>query len=518
MDVQVAVVGGGPVGVGLAIDLGQRGIRTVVFEKSGSLSIIPKGQNLTQRTGEHFQAWGVYDRMKEAVRIPDSFGSGGVTVYGTLLGDHYYNWLDRRDVRSFYAADSLRLPQYDTETVLRRRVSDLEDVDLHLSHEVKDLTIGDTGAELQVTDGDGGPHVVRAQYVVGCDGARSIVREKAGLPLSFKSHFRRMVLAVFRSDELHELLKRFPGKSYFNALAPEKEGYWQFFGRVEFGTWFFHTTVPEDSTLENFDLGEHLAKAVGQEIAFSIKYLGFWNLRTAIADNYRNGCIFIAGDAAHSHPPYGGYGLNNGLEDARNLAWKLEARIRGWGSEALLDSYSAERHPAIDSTAEDFIGRMIADDREFVRSFDPERDKSAFLAEWSRRARSTKQDVGEYCPNYGGSPIILGGSGRSSAVGKHSHEARPGFLLTPKAGVMELLDDGFNLVCIGEQPQAARALAEEAAALGVPLTIVPMDHDTETVRWGAPIILVRPDRYVAFAGDGATLDVANILRTAIGCT
>ena len=516
MHTQVAIVGGGPVGLGLAIDLGQRGIDVAVFEATETIHNIPKGQNLSQRTGEHFLAWGIYEQMKKAVRIPASFGTSGVTTYNTLLGEYHYNWLDRKHVRQFYAADSIRLPQYDTERLLRKRASEFENVEVHYGHTVECLAMDDAGPVLEVDDGSGAKRLVRATFVVGCDGARSVVRECAGITRSFRSHFRRMVLALFRSEELNDLLERFPKKSYFNALAPEKEGYWQFFGRVEFGSWFFHTPVPVDSTLENFDLGIHLTRAVGKEINFETEYLGFWNLRTAIADSYRRGKVFIAGDAAHSHPPYGGYGLNNGLEDVRNLAWKLEASLRGWGSEALLDSYTDERHPVFDSTADDFIGRMISDDSEFVRKFDPGKDREAFEAEWSRRAESTKRDIGEYCPNYGGSPIVVGGSGRSSAVGRHEHKAVPGFLLTPQSNVMDKLGPGFSLVTVGSQPRLEREFAAEASVLGMPLEIVKLACNSETERWESRAILVRPDRFVAHVGGKADLNAAKILRTAIG--
>ncbi|MCI5076947.1 FAD-dependent monooxygenase [Oricola sp.] len=511
---QVAIVGGGPVGLGLAIDLGQRGIDVVVLEKYKTIHRIPKGQNLTQRTGEHFQAWGIYEAMKQAVRIPSQFGTGGLTAYGTLLGEYHYDWLIRSDVRSFYAADNLRLPQYDLEGTLRERVAMLDNVETRYGDTVEAIRDAGDGVVLQVANGTDGTRELRAEYVIGCDGARSMVRESAKLPQSLKSHFRRMVLAVFRSDELNTLLERYPGKSYFNVLSPEKEGYWQFFGRVELGTWFFHTTVPEDSTVETIDLGAHLAKAIGQEIAFETEYLGFWDLRIAIADTYRNDRIFIAGDAAHSHPPYGGYGVNNGFEDVRNLAWKLEARLKGYGTEALLDSYSTERQPVFTSTADDFIVRMIESDRDFVAQFTPDTDRAAFEAEWARRAELTKRDVDHYCPNYAGSPVVTGGTGSSSAVGAHLHSARPGFLLPPKDDVTERLGSGFNLVTVGDQADAVAAFRSEADRLGIPLNVVEMPATDGTTAWDASLILLRPDRFVAACG--ADLDAADVLGRAIG--
>ena len=146
------------------------------------------------------------------------------------------------------------------------------------------------------------------------------------------------------------MLKRYPGKSYYNVLHPALKGYWKFFGRVDLGnTWFFHAPVPPGTTADNFDFRAYLHEAVGAEFDVEFEHIGYWDLRFALADAYRVGRMFIAGDAAHSHPPYGGYGVNSGLEDARNLGWKLAAVMQGWGDEALLDSYDAERRPVFQS-------------------------------------------------------------------------------------------------------------------------------------------------------------------------
>lgn len=509
---EVAIVGGGPVGLGLAIDLGQRGINVVVFEKHDTIQRIPKGQNLTQRTGEHFQAWGIYERVRDAIRLPPKYGTGGVTAYGSLLGEYHYGWLMRSDVQQYYAASNMRIPQYDLEAVLRERAAELDTVTVHFNHRVERVEQSQDGVRLDVTDETGEIRQISALYAVGCDGARSLVRESAGLTQSLRSHQRRMVLAVFRSDDLLSILERFPGKSYFNAVSPDKEGYWQFFGRVDLGRWFFHTPVPEDATEETLDLSHHLARAVGREIEFETEYLGFWDLRIAIADNYRNGRIFIAGDAAHSHPPYGGFGVNNGFEDIRNLAWKLEASLRGWGSDALLDSYSGERQPVFDSTADDFIAQLIESDRAFVAEYSPEKDRAAFEEEWAKRAELTKRDVDQYCPNYSGSPIVTGGTGETSAVGEHHHTARPGYLLSPKDDVTERLGSHFNLVSVGSHPDAVKAFRTRAEDLGIPIDVVEMPATAETREWKADLILLRPDRYIAACGTGP--EDADALATA----
>ena len=274
--------------------------------------------------------------------------------------------------------------------------------------------------------------------------------------------------------------------------------------------------MPVETTPETVKLGARLEKAIGKEIAFQQQYLGFWDLRIAMADNYRLGNVFIAGDAAHSHPPYGGYGVNTGFEDARNLSWKLAATLEGWGSEALLDSYSAEREPVFRSTADDFIARMIEEDRAFLEDFDPDRDLKAFETAWSGRAVSTKRDVEGYFPNYRGSPIVLGEGGSPSATGEHSHRARPGRYLPPKEDVISRLGSGFALVTVGDSGTVGPRFDEAANLLGVPLDLVSMPNTRATNEWESSVLLVRPDRFVAYAGSDRDIDAEEVLAVAVG--
>jgi len=138
-----------------------------------------------------------------------------------------------------------------------------------------------------------------------------------------------MVLIVFRSRQFHEeLKKRYPERSTYRAMHPDLHGYWKFFGRIDVGEgFFFHAPVPKDTDRNNFDFLGLLHEAAGFKFAAEFEHVGFWDLRVAVAEKYQVGRVFIAGDAAHSHPPYGGFGLNNGLEDVVNLAWKLAANL-----------------------------------------------------------------------------------------------------------------------------------------------------------------------------------------------
>jgi 4-hydroxyisophthalate hydroxylase len=522
-DAEVVIVGGGPVGMGLAIELGQRGVHCVLVERYREPQPIPKGQNLTQRTMEHFHFWGAEAALRAARTIPPSYGIGGLTAYGTLLGPYSYDWLQRDLVQSFYYTANERLPQYATEAVLRRRAAELPAVELIYGWDAQETQQNDAGVTVTLRERGGeGRGVVHAIYAVGCDGSRSRVREQAGLRQTRTDHDRLMVLLVFHSEQLHELLSRYPGKSYYNVLQPELEGYWKFFGRVDLGTtWFFHAPVPPGTTAENLDFRAYLHEAVGEAFDVEFEHIGFWDLRFAIADAYRAGNVFIAGDAAHSHPPYGGYGVNTGLEDARNLGWKLAAVLRRWAGADLLDSYDAERRAVFASTAREFIAKSIETDREFLQTYDPAVGRAPFERAWQGRAEGAVGEVNAFEPHYEGSPVVSLGDGArgavSSAVGSHRFEARAGHHLAPAVmvsgrNVYEALGPGFTLLALDGDTNAVQTFERVAADLHLPLSVLEDPGQGETARYGARLVLVRPDQFVAWTSASPTLGVDEARR------
>ena len=497
----ILISGGGPVGLGLAIELGQRDVRVAVVEQNDTPPRIPKGQNLTQRTMEHMRAWGVEDAIRAAKTIPKGYGIGGLTAYGTLLSGYHYDWFKRDAVDQFYSAGNERLPQYKTEAVLRARVADLSSVDVFYGWKTTQIAQNADGTTLTATNGEESM-TLEGSYLVGCDGAHSLVRRTAGITETREDHDRLMALIVFSSPAFFRLVEPFRDKQFYNVLHPDNDGYWMFFGMVEWGkSFFFHAPVPTDIDRVAFDFKAFLHKAVGQDFELDLDYVGYWDLRITTADAYRKDRIFIAGDAAHSHPPYGGYGINTGFEDARNLGWKLAADIQGWGGARLLDSYEAERRPVFLSTARDFIGRFIEDDRAFVRTFHPDKDLAAFEAAWAKRAEGgSTAGIASFAPHYEGSPSVTGGSGgMPSAIGDHSMTARAGHHLPPIP-----LSNGEPITNhIG--PGFVRfSKAPDPSCLPIPLT-----DD------GPQFIVVRPDGIVAGLA-GSTQEVDAILARALG--
>ena len=518
-------MGGGPVGVGLAVDLGLRGISCTLVERRVGMHKIPKGQNLAQRTLEHFYFWGCVDELRAQRLLPPEVPVSGVTAYKSLMSEHWHAFVGREAVNEFYFQKNDRLPQYLLENVLRRKMASLPVVEAHFGWAAQSVEQDGAGVRVAIAHeaGDGAQAVLEADYVVGCDGGHSIVREQAGIPREGADFDQVMMLAVFRSRELSEGLERFPIQSTYRVLHPDLNGYWQFFGRIDPQEgWFFHAPVPSDTTRDNFDFAALLHKVAGFTFACAFDHVGFWDLRVAVAERYRAGRILIAGDAAHSHPPYGGFGLNNGLEDVANLGWKLAARLEGWGGEELLNSYDEERRPVFKEIGDEFIAARIAWEGELINRHDPEREPEAFARSWAELKTGSGPIVLNYEPNYEGSPVLFGPrNGVSRARGDYMFRARAGHHLAPRVlssgrNVFEELGEGFALLAFGVEDAAVTPFRSAARARHIPLKVIRDTYAGGREDYAARLVLVRPDQYVVWTSDTAPVDADAVMRRVAG--
>ncbi len=522
-DPRVVVVGGGPVGLALAVELGLRGISCTAIERRTEPHRIPKGQNLTQRTLDIFYSWGIADELRSRRLIRPGYPGNSIVAYGDLMGEHWFSGVYRTAVDRHYFQRSERLPQYLTEQVLRERLETLPHVSVRTGWSAEAIRRSEHGVTVEIAERDGGRReTIEADYAVGCDGSRSLIRESVGLVSSGTDYEQTMVLAVFRSTALSERLKRFPPAYIYRVVHGDLKGYWRFFGRIdEHEGWFFHAPV---GGMERSEEGVRalLREAAGFEFACGFDHIGYWDLRVSIADRFREGRVFIAGDAAHSHPPYGGYGLNTGFEDAVNLGWKLAAVLQGWGGEALLDSYSGERQAVAADTAREFIDSRIAADRELFDRIHPEGDADEFAEGWDAYARAGNAHLNSYAPHYEGSTVIEGPPGAATgASGALTEKARPGHYLPPwrltsGRNVFEELGRGFTVVALNAGNDAVARFERAAARRSVPFTAVRDPSPDGPGRYGARLVLVRPDAYVAWIGDAAPEDADPILAKATG--
>lgn len=507
IETDVVVVGGGPVGLAMATSLGLRGVACVVIERHLDVGTIPKGQNLSQRSMELLYSWGCADTVRRSRVISRDIRIGGVTVYGDFTSPYWYLPEPRDSVKEFYFQENERLPQYILETILRQRIGSLSTVSALFGHTAIDVLSNGSGADVEIRANDTpfNQDIVRGKYVVGCDGSRSLVRSKLGIHQDDRDLNRTMALIVFRSRALHHVLENYPLRTTYRIVKPGLGGLSHFFGRVDDREcWFYHGPISR-SLMKGTDYAScYLQNAVGVEIDVDVEYAGEWECRIEVAESYQKGNTFIAGDAAHSHPPYGAYGLNTGLEDVANLSWKMVAMLEGWGGRRLLDSYDSERRAVFAETAE-VISEGIEEERRFVEKYRPDNDLGGFLRVWGHSgmgdpARST------YVPHYDGSPVMCAGSGDKPGVrGIHKHEARvgyhlsPGRLLTGK-DVFEVLGPGFTLLVGDEGHEGISDFQQAAALFRVPLGVLVVDSDMMRNYYGAEMVLVRPDQYVAWVG------------------
>lgn len=517
----VMIVGGGPVGLGLAIELGQRDIECLLVERRTGSHTIPKGQNLTNRTLEHFRAWHCAAELRAAREMPADYPSGGITAYDSLLGTYWFHSSDGLGrgevVKALFSEAPDRLPQYRTEQVLRDRLADLPSVTMVAGCSLESYIDHGRHVESTIVAGEN-RKIVRSSFLVGCDGSRSTVRSQANIGSISDDLGARMVLCVFRSQDFEDIVSRFPPCTMMRVLIPHSDGHWRFFGRVgPDATWFFHAPVP-NADMSEAEIRQLLFATVGRPFKLELLHANYWDLRISIASEYRRGNVFIAGDSCHSHPPYGGFGLNSGLEDVRNLGWKLAANLQGWGGKGLLASYTPERRPIFERTA-DLIASLIEADRRFVTQFDPTIDKDAFEAAWAGESR--RGGAGTFLPHYEGSPIVVGSSLITPGIdGFASREAQAGQHFAPATlsdgrSTADTIGANFCLFAFSA-PEAARLLAGAANRLGIPLNLVEDDFAGDVEAYGRKLILVRPDGYIAWSGDLLDKDADALLGTVVG--
>ena len=521
---QVIIVGGGPTGLGLAVHLGLRGVSCILVESRTEPHRIPKGQYLTHRSVEHFYFWGIVDELRAARILPRDIPVNEITAYDNMMGEFWYRQGGREQIKDYYFQFNERMPQYLTEGVLQRKMETLANVESRLGWTAK--AVQQDGDKVFITiaaEGGSEKEVLEADYVVGCDGGRSVVRQQIGVERSGHDFDQLMVLAVFRSRELHERFQRFPVAATFRAMHPDAKGYWKFFGRVDFGeSFFFHAPVPADTTRDNFDFLGLMHEAAGFKFACEFEHIGFWDMRVAVAERYQVGRAFIAGDAAHSHPPYGGFGLNNGLEDAVNLGWKIAARLEGWGSDALLASYSEERRPIFHEVATDFIATRIRNDREFLDRYNPGLNRAEFEQAWNARRTEIGNRAQIFEPGYEASPVVAGPpGGKTTAHGHHTFKARTGHHLTPQKlssgrDVFEELGRGFTLLAFDADDGVTQGFEQAARSLNIPFKVVRDSYANGRMRYEAPLILVRPDQFIAWIGERAPADATALMRKIVG--
>jgi 2-polyprenyl-6-methoxyphenol hydroxylase-like FAD-dependent oxidoreductase len=336
-DTPVVIAGAGPVGLALALALAGQGVPNVVLEARGGLSRHSRAPGVLSRTLEAFAAWGVRDQAMSAGTLltrPQVWVVGRARPVLTI---------DLSPLGEMTAVSGiLVLPQNRTEQILLEaaRASGLAEV--RFGHRVTGFEQDEIGVTVAVEGPGGAPTRVRGEYLVGCDGAHSAVREALGWSLEGTTYPARLLLADIAPGDQRDMLPwpRVTETAGAGALGGL---------RIEPGVWRLIATLDPRMTDEAAASRAHVTALVDALLGpgpFDLVWSSVFTIHCRTSPRFRDRRVLLAGDAAHINSPAGGQGMNSGIQDAHNLAWKLAAARRG-DPEALLQSYEAERRPAI---------------------------------------------------------------------------------------------------------------------------------------------------------------------------
>jgi len=531
--VDVLIIGAGPVGLAAAIELGRRRCRCLVVERNDRVGYSPRAKTTNVRSREHLRRWGIADALRRASPIPPDYPPNVVfatRMNGPLLARFENAFNGSRERNNLYSEEAQWVPQYVLEEVLRQHAASLPGVDIRFNTELRSLAPSAAGVVATVTElASGAPRQLGASYLIGADGARSAVRDAIGATMLGESGFSKNYSIVFRTPSLASRHAHGPAIMYWmvNDQVPSLLG-----PMDRHGLWYFMATrLADDVNLARVNAVDLVRRGTGlHDLDLEVVATDPWVAHSLIADRYRRGRVFLAGDACHLHPPFGGFGMNMGIGDAVDLGWKLAATLQGWGGPALLASYEPERRPVHERTIREAVANYGAAANQLVR---PGLDAPGLVGD------ATRREIGEIIlatkirefktlglvlgARYRDSPIIVPDATQPPPddLTVYSPSAYPGCLaphlwLGDGSSLYDHFGPGFTLLVTKGGPAAADDLAACAATRGIPLTLVAPGDARLEARYAARFALIRPDQHVAWRGDVLPADGDALLAQVTG--
>lgn len=537
LEADVLVVGGGPVGMTLALDLAARG-RSVVLAEQRDLGAPPtvKCNHISARSMEYFRRLGVAAALRSnglPVDYPhDAAARTAVNGYELCRvripsrGQRY---------TATYSADGWwptpepphRMNQTRLEPILAEHLRNARGVTVLDRTTVDKVWQTDTEVQAEITGADTGqPRRVRARYAVGADGGRSLVRRTMGAKLVGDDIVTRVQSTYIHAPDLLALFGGTPAW-LVQVVNPRRRGHVIAIDGRE--RWLVHNPLLDHEA--DFDaVDRHWAirnmLGVTEEFRYEVLSVEDYTGRRLVADRFRDGRLFLCGDAAHLWPPVGGYGMNAGLADAADLAWLLAARLDGWAADGILDAYERERRPVNDQVSRYVVdaARRRARNRAAVPAEIEDRGVAGERARATAGEQLYRLNLNQYCCGglnfgycYDESPIIWhdGTSGPGYTMYEFTQSTVPGartphVWLAGRRSLYDAMGAGFTLLCLNPDLDVS-GMVTAAAGRGVPLTVLTMAPDEAGDAYDHPLVLSRPDRHVAWRGHMPPQDPAKLM-------
>ena len=535
MDTQVIIAGAGPVGLTLAIDLGLRGVQCVLLEKKSEPQFLPKMERCNARSMEMFRRIGLADKLRAAGLTTDS--AMDVYIIHTMtrppLLHLKYPSVDelREQIRATHDGSMPLEPyqlvsQYTLEPVLKQAAEQIPTVAVRYGTELLEFEDDGSGVAATVRSSDGTTTRIRAAYLIGCDGGSSLVRRRLGIRLRGEANLAKFRQALYRCDELHDRLPlgEGPGRGRHYLAADE----WATFLIMQDSKrhWTLHAAVESDE-----EMNQRFEQTVGVPVRYEMLYCGEWRQNLLLADRYRAGRVFLAGDAVHLVIPAGGLGMNTGVGDAFDLSWKLAATLEGWGGPQLLDSYEIERRQVGDRN----IGASryaTLGYRKWRSQWRPEIGEDSAAGQAARNnlaaianieQRKVNEMIGaELGYRYVDSPVIdVVPGGPEHLYRDYRPTTWPGarlphFWLDDGTPIQDRISNkGYTLLCLNAR-HATDALEKAFCDRSAAFRVLHVESEQARAVYERELILLRPDMHVVWRGNAPPDDPAELAARATG--
>jgi 2-polyprenyl-6-methoxyphenol hydroxylase-like FAD-dependent oxidoreductase len=535
MRTDVLIVGAGPTGLTLAIDLGQRGIRCTIVEQKTAPAFLPKMERANARTMEIYRRMGLAEKIRAAGLRRDC----PMDVYIILAMNEPpllrlpYPSVEQAqaDIRASNDGTAPLEPyqlisQYTLEPLLKAVAESTPGVTVRFGCEFLSLAQDSAGITAAVRTGAGTTQEVRAEYLVGCDGGASRVRKELGIKLRGEGNLLSFQQALFRCDELFDRIPigNGPGRGRHYHVADDKAT--QLIMQDSTRHWTLHAIT---------DSAEDMRALFERTIAIAVEYellsCNPWRQNLLLADHYQDGRVFLAGDAAHLVIPTGGLGMNSGVGDAIDLSWKLAATLQGWGGPKLLPSYQTERRQVgernVGASRYATIGRRKwrAMWRPDIRDHTPagRQTRNILIATAEVEQRKSNEMIGaELGYRYVDSPVICDIPGGPEHRFREYHPTTwpgarlPHVWLADGTAMQDRIASGYTILKLGGTRADVGPLESAIRSFGAAVDVLEIADQIARDIYEYDLLLIRPDLHVVWRGQQPPEDAAEVAAIATG--